>query len=498
MKRLLVLTCVCFLFFAKNSLAQQKPNIIFILADDMGYGDVKSLNPQSKLNTINIDNLAANGMRFTDAHSSSALCSPTRYGILTGRYDFRSTLQNGVLWSYDKPIIAASRMTIASLLKKNGYNTAAIGKWHLGLNWAKDDKGNIDYSQPVGGGPADLGFDYFYGITASLDIPPYVYIHNDKITATSIGHTEGTSANEQDFWREGPIGNDFKHEEVLSNLTNKAVEYINDASKKHQPFFLYFALTAPHTPMLPAKEFLGKSHTNAYGDFVLMVDAEVGKIMKAVKNSGIEKNTLIVFTSDNGVTPASNMPQMEQLGHYSSYVFRGHKADIFEGGHRIPFVISWPGKIEKNTVSNTTICLTDFMATCASIVHDKLPSNAGEDSYDLTPLLCKNSSETYQRSSLVSHSNNGSFSIRQGNWKLELCPGSGGWSYPVPKKARALKLPPVQLYNLKQDISEQHNLAAKHPDIVKKLTSLMQSCIDNGRSTEGVAEMNDVPVKMIK
>lgn len=283
-KVLMLLAFQCLTF---NSNAQSsRPNIIYILADDMGYGDASCLNKNSRLHTANIDKIAAAGMRFTDAHSNSAVCTPTRYGILTGRYAWRTSLQSGVLWSYDMPLIEKGRTTVASLLKQKGYETACIGKWHLGLGWQKGTDGKVDFSKEITEGPNQNGFNYFYGITASLDIPPYFYIENNKITATSIYSIAGTSG--KGFWRPGPIGNDFKHEEVLPHLTNKAVEYIKAQANSNKPFFLYFPLPSPHTPILPTKDYLGKSGTNEYGDFVLMTDDMIGKILAAVKEAGIE------------------------------------------------------------------------------------------------------------------------------------------------------------------------------------------------------------------
>ncbi len=487
---ILMLQC----FAAVNIFAQSKPNIIYILADDMGYGDVSTLNEKSKLNTINIDALAGQGMKFTDAHSNSALCTPTRYGILTGRYAWRTRLQNGVLWSYDTPLIEKERMTVASLLKSNGYATACIGKWHLGLNWTKDAAGNVDYTLPVANGPVTNGFDYFFGITASLDIPPYVYIENDKVTATTIDTIEATAG--KGFWRKGPIGNDFKHEEVLPVLTGKAVAYIKEQSKSSSPFFLYFPLPAPHTPILPSKEFLGKSGTNEYGDFVLMVDDVVGQITKAVHDAGFENNTLIIFTSDNGCSPMANFKELAAKGHYPGYKFRGMKSDIFEGGHRIPFIVKWPQTIAPGTSSNATICLTDLMATCADIVETKTPGNAAEDSYSLLPLFGQK--ENYNRTSTIHHSGDGYFSIRKGKWKLEFCAGSGGWSSPTIDELKTLNLPPLQLYDVEKDPGEKNNVTSSHKKIVKELTGEMKRIIANGRSTVGPEQSNDVKVDLIK
>jgi len=479
------------LLISSTSICQQKklPNIIYILADDLGYGDISYLNNQSKINTPNIDKLAQEGISFNDAHSNSAVCTPTRYGILTGRYAWRTWMKSGVLWSYDKPLINSKRETVASLLKKQGYNTACIGKWHLGLDWAKDKNGKIDFNKPINGTPNDIGFDEFYGITASLDIPPYFYIKNRQITATRIDTINGTTG--KGFWRKGPIGNDFKHDEVLPHLTKKATEYIQKNADKREPFFLYFPLPAPHTPILPTPKFRGKSKAGEYGDFVLMVDDVVKQIEEILKEKGIDNNTLIVFTSDNGFAPAANLQEQLNFGHHPSYNMRGHKADIFEGGHRIPFIVKWPRKIKAGTYSAETVCLTDLMMTVGAIVNEKIADNSAEDSFNILPVLLGEKIEKPIREATIHHSIEGVFSIRQGNWKLIFGPGSGGWSYPVPKAARKLNLPLYQLYNLKDDISEKNNVAYKHPELVQKLTKLMEQYVKNGRSTVGEPQKND-------
>lgn len=465
------------------------PNIVYILADDLGYGDISALNENSKIHTPNVDGMATNGMIFTDAHSNSAVCTPTRYGILTGRYAWRSPLKNGVSWSWSEPLIQPERTTVASYLKGKNYHTACVGKWHLGLGWAKDSTGTADMTEPITGGPVALGFDYFYGITASLDIPPYVYIENDRITATSIDTVEAETGKR--FWRRGPVGNDFKHEEVLPKLTEKAVGYINERSKTDQPFFLYFPLPAPHTPILPTETFQGKSETNAYGDFVLMVDDVVGQVMAALEANGITENTLVIFTSDNGCSPMADFEELAGFDHDPSYVFRGHKADIFEGGHRVPFLVQWPQKVPKGSVSDQTVCLTDLMATAAAITQDSLAATEGEDSYNLLPILEGKSLGAPLREATVHHSINGSFSIRQGKWKLAFCPGSGGWSAPRPQEAEKMELPPVQLYDMETDVAEENNVMEQHPDVVNRLTALMEQYIAKGRSTPGPAQEND-------
>jgi arylsulfatase A-like enzyme len=340
----------------------------------------------------------------------------------------------------------------------------------------------------INNSPITNGFDYFFGITASLDIPPYFYIENDRITASSIDTIEGVSG--KMFWRKGPIGNDFEHIEVLPKLTEKAVDYISVQSKTDEPFFLYFPLPAPHTPILPTREFQGKSGTNEYGDFVLMVDDVVRQIEQALVENGVAENTLIIFTSDNGCSPMADFDELAALGHDPSYVFRGYKADIYEGGHRVPFIIKWPRKVNAGTSSAEIICTTDLLATCAAIVGDTLKDNEGEDSYNILPVLLGEKTKQPIREASVHHSINGSFSIRQGKWKLEFCPGSGGWSYPGPEKAKELELYPVQLYNLEEDIAEENNLAEYKPELVKALTALMKKYIDDGRSTPGIPQKN--------
>ena len=496
-KMLFALAGIVALFASCQQKAEQQlPNIVVILADDMGYGDVSCLNDSSKIHTPNLDNLAGQGIMLTDAHTNSSVCTPTRYGLLTGRYAWRSPLKSGVTWSYDTNIIEPGRTTLASMLKKHDYYTACIGKWHLGMGWAEDAAGNIDFMQPIENGPVTNGFDYFYGINASLDIPPYFYIENNRITATEIDTVKGMRG--KMFWRKGPIGNDFKHVEVLPNLTREAIKVINNQAKADQPFFLYFPLPAPHTPILPTEEFLGKSGTNEYGDFVLMVDDVVGKITEALKQNGLEDNTIVFFTSDNGCSPMANYKELATFGHDPSYIFRGHKADIYEGGHRVPFFVKWPGKIKPGTESDEIICTTDLLASCAAIVGDSLEDYEGEDSYNIIPALVGEKLDSPLREAIVHHSVDGNFSIRKGDWKLEFCAGSGGWSYPREKKAHELGLPPVQLYNLKTDIAEEVNVADKHPEIVDELTVLMQKYIDEGRSTPGSPQQNTGETNLYK
>jgi arylsulfatase A len=486
--------------------ASDLPNIVYILADDLGYGDVQCLNPEGKILTPNIDRLAAQGMVFTDAHSSSAVCTPTRYGILTGRYNWRSRLKNGVLGGFSPPLIERDRLTVAAFLDAGGYNTACVGKWHLGFNWqlkdggVADDKGNygalyerawdVDYSLPILNGPLAVGFDYFFGISASLDMPPYVFIEDDQ--ATEIPTTT------KKFLREGPAGARFEGIDVLPQITQKTVEFISmkvAAAKTGTPFFIYMPLNSPHTPILPSPEWQGRSGLNAYADFVMQTDDTVGLVMAALERGGVVENTLIIFTSDNGCSPQANYAELAAKDHDPSHVFRGHKADIFEGGHRIPFIASWPARVKAGTTSQQLICLTDLFATAAEILGKPVPPDAAVDSVSILPAL-EGRDHGPLREAVVHHSINGSFSIRQGRWKLELCPDSGGWSVPRPNSDAAKKLPTVQLYDLSVDIGETKNLESEHPDLVELMTKLLQEYVADGRSTPGSVQSNNGDVQI--
>ena len=482
--------------------AIQSPNIIYILADDLGYGDVKAFNPDGKIATPNLNAMATNGVKFTDAHTSSAVCTPTRYGILTGRYNWRTSLKSFVLSGYSKSLINQERTTIAEMLKAQGYTTAYVGKWHLGWDWDIQDKNpnlehnklnanpEVNFASPVKNGPATHGFDYSFGFCGSLDMAPYVYVENDMPTMVPTKTT--VSVDEKGIWRKGPTSDDFVHATVLQDLTDKAVKYIVEKAKGKSPFFLYFPLPAPHTPILPTTEFLGKSNTNMYGDFVMQVDDVVGQIRAALKKQGISENTLLVFTSDNGCSPKADFEELAKVDHDPSYTFRGTKADIFEGGHHVPFIVEWPNKAPKNTSSDKIICTTDFFATCAELTGYKIKDTEAEDSYSMLSLI-KGEREEEIREYTVHHSINGSFAIRQGMWKLSICPGSGGWSYPRPEdiKQKNLNLPAMQLYNLAADIGETKNLIDQFPDKAAELKSALKKIILDGRSTPGTKQEND-------
>lgn len=495
---ILAATVVGNLLLAGTAMASKhpRPNIVYILADDLGYGDVRCLNTNGKIATPHLDRLAKDGMTFTDAHSGSAVCTPTRYGILTGRYAWRTQLQQGVLFGLSKPLISPNRLTVGKLLQQHGYDTACIGKWHLGLDWPGGTTDNqnargvkVDYSQPIRHDPTTRGFNYFYGITGSLDMPPFIWIENNR--------TVGAATTRKKIWRDGPAEPAFEAVDVLPTLARKAVEYITQRAEEQKPFFLYLPLNSPHTPIVPTKEWRGKSGLGDYADFVMQTDGAVGQVLAALDQQGLAKNTLIIFTSDNGCSPEAGFAKLASQGHHPSGQFRGHKADIFEGGHRVPFIARWPGVIQAGARSDQLICLTDLMATCADIIDAKLPGSAGEDSVSILPAL-RGTADKPLREAVVHHSINGSFAIRQGPWKLELCPGSGGWSAPHPGSKEAQPLPPVQLYHMTKDAGERINEFKTHPEIVERLTTLLKQYIAEGRSTPGTTQQNDAPIVLQK
>ncbi len=492
--------------FVNLSSASEKPNVVFILADDLGYGDVGSYNPESQIPTPNLDALATGGILFTDAHTSSSVCTPSRYSFLTGRYAWRTRLKRGVLNGVSPALIEKDRMTVASLLKSEGYSTAMIGKWHLG--WDFQFKGGakpqpipksliydsavlpIDYSQSVQNGPDVNGFDYYFGICGSLDMNPYVYVEDGVITATPDRITE--NSNKKKFWRKGLTGADFEHIEVMPKFVEKSVDYIKAQARKEEPFFLYLSLSGPHTPILPTEQFEGSTQTNLYGDFVAQCDYHVGEVVTALEQAGVLENTIVVFTSDNGCSSRADFKELLAVGHNPNYIYRGQKADVFEAGHRVPYIVQWPARIAPGQRSNEVVCLSDTLATVAEILDVKLPDNAGEDSVSHLAVLTGSEYSSPLREATVHHSYYGTFAIRKGKWKLIFDPSSGGWSYPKFNDTKTLKkLPSVQLYDLTKDPGETTNLHAEHPEVLQELTTLMEQYVLLGRSTPGAPQTND-------
>lgn len=477
--------------------AAERPNIIYILTDDLGYGDVQALNPKrGKIATPVLDRMAAQGMTFTDAHSGSSVCTPTRYGVMTGRYAWRTSLVTGVLGGASPPLIAENRLTVAALLQKQGYATACIGKWHLGLEWApwedpaarKNHPGwEHDYAQPFKRGPVTMGFDSFFGISASLDMAPFAFIENDRLTAAPTV--------EKTWVRKGPAAPDFEAVDVLPALTRRAVETIAAkaaGAKQGKPFFIYLPYASPHTPIVPSPAWQGKSGISGYADFVMQTDACVGEVLAALDQQGVADNTLVIFTSDNGCSPAADIGGLEKQGHFPNGDWRGTKADIWEGGHRVPFLVRWPAKVQAGSKSDTAVCHTDFMATVAALTGATLPDNAAEDSFSLLPELLGTGRS--MRSHVVHHSIHGQFAIREASWKLAFCPGSGGWTKPGDADARRKGLPDRQLYDLTRDPAEQNNVVAEHPAVAARLEAELKKMVSNGRSTPGAPQANDTAV----
>jgi arylsulfatase A-like enzyme len=446
-------------------LAAEKPHILIILVDDMGYGDPGCYNPQSRIATPNIDRLAAEGMRFTDAHSPGALCHPSRYGLLTGRHPFRTNVST---WR-KHPLIGEREMTIASLCRSQGYRTAMVGKWHLGF----EEQG---YDRPLPGGPVDRGFRSYFGIRASTDIPPYFYIRDRRAVAPptdtiSANNSPGWSPIQGAFWRAGGIAPGLELKDVLPRFTKEAVATIRTHAESHasEPLLLYLAYPAPHTPWLPSPEFQGKSRAGMYGDFMEMVDAMIARVLLALTEAGMAKDTLVIFTSDNG--PVWYDVDVERFGHDSAGGLRGMKGDAWEGGHRMPFIVRWPQHVRPGSVTDQTICFTDLLATFAAVLEVDLPPDAGPDSFDLLPVLYSEHPENEPiRGPLVIPSANGTWSIRSGPWKLITALGSGGFSKPARVEPRP-DGPQGQLYNLAADQAEAHNLYLQRPEVVRRLQS---------------------------
>jgi arylsulfatase A len=465
---------------------QERPNIIFIMADDMGYGDLGCYGA-TKIQTPNMDRVAQEGIRFTDAHSSSAVCTPSRYSALTGRYCWRSRLKKWVLWGFEPPLIEPERMTVASMLKAQGYATAAIGKWHLGLRWTTvdgqeplPDGTNVDYAVPIAGGPLELGFDTCFCITGSLDMAPYCFVEDDH--TVGIPSAEKHPYNPQQ--RKGLMTPGWRDDVVDVRFTEKAVAFIDRHAAEHpdQPFFLYLTPSAPHRPCVPPEFITGASQAGERGDMVALVDWIVGEIDRALDRHGLTGNTLLMVTSDNGARLTNY--DGRDYGHKSCGELRGQKADIWEGGHREPFVARWPEHISPGTVSDQPVCLADLLATCAQIVGVELPPGAGQDSYSILPVLLDQTEEEPIREAVVHHSGDGMFSVRKGNWKVIFGLGSGGFS--EPKHVDPGPGDPLgQLYNMDDDWKETGNVWANHPEVVRDLTEILEQYRRQGYSRPG-------------
>lgn len=523
-----------FLFSCNNAASKKnssKPNIVIIYADDLGYGDVQVYNPNGKIPTPNIDRLAEEGIKFTDAHSSSAVCSPSRYTLLTGRYHWRSSLQKGIVKIFGPPLITPDRLTIGSLAKQQGYQTACIGKWHLGWDWpiseenralfsSRDKKVTATgehlnvwkevFSQNIPGGPTSVGFDEYFG-TDVPNWPPFCFIENNRTVGIPTEFGSGRLFGKNQASLQGPSLENWDLENILPTLGDKTVGFIDRMSKSQNPFLLYLPLTSPHTPLSVNKEWKGKSGLGLYADLVMETDAIVGRVLDALEDSGLVDNTMIIFTSDNGCAPYvgnttikeandttfqkwswarkehDDLPiaTLEKKGHFPSGSLRGYKSDSWEGGHRIPFIVKWPGMVESGTSSTQLVHQADIMATLAQILNVQLPPDAGEDSFSLLPLLQGDNRPV--RNHAISASIRGVPSLRSDSWKLILGSGSGGWSPGADEE-------PFQLYNLENDPQEARNMVKEFPDQVSEMKLLMEKLITDGRSSPGPKQENDMEV----
>jgi arylsulfatase A-like enzyme len=459
------------------------PNIVFLMADDLGYGDLGCYGA-TRIPTPVINRVASQGVRFTDAHTPSGVCSPTRYGVLTGRYCWRSRLKNGVLNGYSPALIEPGRMTVASMLRARGYATACVGKWHLGFG----DADPVDYEKPLRPGPLDVGFDYFFGIPASLDMPPYCFVENDR--------SVGVPSVEKDVYhavqRKGLMTPGWKDEEVGPSFAQKAIAWLERTAGESpkRPFFLYYASHAPHTPCTPPDFIRGRSQAGPRGDMVAEFDWTAGQLLAALDRLGLADNTLFIVTSDNGALttgPAAwdkRPPEEFDLvhnGHRSNGALRGQKSDAYEGGHRVPYLARWPGKIKAATTCAEPICHVDLMATCAAITGAELPNDAAEDSFNILPALLGEKRDRPIHEAIVHHSGNGVFAIRQGKWKLIEGLGSGGFTAPAKVKAKPGD-PEGQLYDLEADPAESRNVWKENPEIVARLTALLDTYRNQGHS----------------
>ncbi|MEO0414295.1 MAG: arylsulfatase [Verrucomicrobiota bacterium] len=515
MKFLLCLFCVTGLAVFSQA-ADSQPNIILILADDMGVGEVS--HNGGLIPTPALDKMAKEGMRFSDAHTSSSVCTPTRYGILTGRYNWRSRLKSGVLTKVDSAaLMDPNRLNLGDYLQGQGYHTACVGKWHLGADWvalpkdqvkepplteAEKERPNtfnswlVDYSKPVKNGPIDVGFDQAFYILSSLDMPPYLYLRDDRALEIPTVNQSYPHNEYNGYFRVGAGSENFQASQCLTDFAGESRKYIKERSADNsgKPFFLYLALNSPHTPVVPGDKFKGKyPQYSWYADFVAETDWVVGEVLAQLAESGVDDNTVVIFTADNGFAPYVEIPKMLEAGYQPSGDLRGAKATIYEGGHRVPFLVRWPATVKAGQVCDTTICTTDFFATFADMTSDggasKLPDTAAEDSFSFYPCLKGENDEV--RPYTIHHDIGGRFAIRKGPWKLILSAQTkSNWGN---AGARPINTPAklVQLYHLGDDPSETKNLEETHPEKIQELVEDLGKAFREGRTTEGKPQTNE-------
>jgi arylsulfatase A len=473
----------------------QRPNIVILYADDMGYGDLGIQNPDSKIPTPHLDRLAEQGMRFTDAHSSSGVCTPSRYALLHGRYHWRKF--HGIVSSFDQPILDKERTTLAELLKSKGYKTACIGKWHLGWDWNAIKKPSVaatagnakdgfapdafDWSKPIPGGPLSHGFDYYFGDDVP-NFPPYAWFENDRIITEPTVPLSTPKSTAEGSWeaRPGPAVKDWDFWAVMPTLTQKAEEWISRQTKK-EPFFLYFPFTSPHAPIIPTPEFIGKSQANGYGDFMVQTDNTVGRILVALEKHGFASNTLVIFSADNGPEQYA-YDRVKAYQHRSMGPLRGLKRDLWEGGHRVPFIIRWPGVVRAGKVNDGLISQIDLYASIASFIGAEIPVGSAEDSYNQIGLFTGETASA--RDTLVHNTAANGYALRHGDWVLIAAKSGAVSKVPEWFDAQNGYLPnpnPGELYNLKVDLSQKNNIFASNPGKVKELSTMLEKVRSKGQ-----------------
>lgn len=476
--------------------AETNPNIVILYADDMGYGDLGANNPASKIPTPNLDRLAAEGLRCTDGHSSSGICTPSRYAMLTGRHHWRDF--HGIANAFDGPVFRKNQLTMPAMLREHGYATACIGKWHLGWNWnairkpgtpkTSIEHTDFDWSIPFPGGPLDHGFDYYFGDNV-INFPPYAWIENDRLVKspdTTLRSVSGKPKEGEWECRPGPACSDWDFYQDLPTITRKAVEYVRSRKDKPQPFFLYLPFPSPHAPIIPLDSFDGKSKAGAYGDYVAQTDDSCGQVLNALRESGLEKNTIVIFSADNGPEIYA-YPRDRKHDHWSSAPFRGLKRDIYEGGHHVPLLIKWPGVTKAGAVTDALVSQVDLMATFASLTGHSLPADSAEDSFDFLPWL-KGESPRPPRDTMVHNTDAKHYAIRHGEWVLvDAKTGYTDGRMPPPAWSEKHRLPAddaqaVELYRIKDDPGQRANLAAQHPDKVAELQALLKKIRTQGHS----------------
>jgi len=470
--------------------APGRPTIVMFLADDLGMGDVAAMSASCRIRTPYLDGFASEGMRLRDFHSNSSVCTPTRYGLMTGRYAWRTRLQRGVLDGNAEPLIAEGRPTVASVLRDAGYRTALVGKWHLGLGWRRDEGGKPDHGQPFAGGPMSLGFTSFLGIAASADMPPYVFLEGDRALVAP------TARFTSDFGpaREGPAAPGWSSEAIQETLVRRAIEELRKCASDERPLFLLVSLASPHTPIAPVRDWRGRSGINRYADFVMQMDHDIGRVLTALRETGRAEDAFVVITSDNGCSPEAGFTELAAHDHFPSAGFRGAKADLFEGGHRVPCLVRWPGRIARGSASEALAGMTDWYATLAAVAGLGRPAGGGEDSVNLLPVLTGRAASV--RETYVTHSIDGSFSLRRGSLKYLATRGSGGWSEPNARTRGFGRLPASQLYDLAEDPREEENLAPARPALVASMREQLLAMVAEGRTTPGPSSPNDAPVKV--